>query len=40
MKEQRDIFYSTTKELSETEYQKFVNYVQDNYEDWYAYKIC
>lgn len=40
MKAQRDIFYSTTKQVTEDEYYRFVDYVKDNYEEWYEYKVC
>ena len=31
MKAQRDIFYSTTKQVTENEYKRFVDYVYDFY---------
>tara|TARA_X000001036_G_scaffold324421_1_gene302967 strand:+ start:674 stop:874 length:201 start_codon:yes stop_codon:yes gene_type:complete len=40
MKAQRDIFYSTTKQVTEDEYYRFVDYVKDNYEEWYENKVC
>jgi len=40
MKTQRDIFYSTTKQVTEDEYYRFVDYVKDNYEEWYENKVC
>ena len=40
MKAQRDIFYSTTKQVTEDEYKRFVDYVYDNYEEWYENKVC
>ena len=40
MKAQRDIFYSTTKQVTEDEYKRFVDYVYDNYEEWYEHKVC
>ena len=39
MKAQRDIFYSTTKQVTEDEYKRFVDYVYDNYEEWYENKF-
>ncbi len=40
MKVQRDIFYSTTKQVTEDEYKRFVDYLYDNYEEWYEHKVC
>ena len=40
MKAQRDIFYSTTKQVTEDEYKRFLDYVYDNYEEWYENKVC
>ena len=40
MKAQRDIFYSTTKQVTEDEYYRFVDYVKDNYEELYENKVC
>ncbi len=40
MKAQRDIFYSTTKQVTEDEYYRFVDYIKDNYEEWYENKVC
>ena len=40
MKAQRDIFYSTTKQVTEYEYYRFVDYIKDIYEEWYENKVC
>ena len=40
MKAQRDIFYSTTKQVTEDEYYRFVDYIKDIYEEWYENKVC
>ena len=40
MKAQRDIFYSTTKQVTEDEYKRFVDYLYDNYEECYESKVC
>ena len=40
MKAQRDIFYSTTKQVTEDEYKRFLDYVYDNYEELYQNKVC
>ena len=36
----KDIFCSTTKQVTEDEYKRFVDYLYDNNEECYESKVC